>query len=259
MCILEKGYYAEMIIDYTDHYKNEEFKSVRVLLTIIVVLCCCQTWAAEPLVLVVGHWPPHINQAEQGGGTLTQSVQAVYKALGVEVEVRYDSWAAVVKSSVGEEFLLSYGWIKNDERAQVWHFSDPIDFSVPGLWVRTDFRASVTRYSDLAPYLVGVGKGYSYGNEFEKGKEQFRRADFLSEGEGFRMLVEGRISVLISERDVGQYYLSSKPEWAKQVYFLETPLLKPTGIHLVCSKKSPKCAGQIAQFNQGLRQVALAR
>ncbi len=203
--------------------------------------------------LVVGHWPPYINQAKTEEGLLTQEVLAIYRSAGIEPRLHYDSWRQVVTEGLKKPHHLSFGWVLNNQRQQGWHYSEPVYQSVIGLWVRNDFNQIISSYNDLDSYLVGVGKHYSYGQSFEDNKNRFRRAEFVLEGEGFRLLVEGRIDVFIGDQAVGEYFLARHHDWRERVYFMETPILDKADLHMVCSKNNPDCKAHLSQFNRALK------
>ncbi len=239
----------------------------RLVLLWLVSMCLGPVGAAEESIeavsglivptLVVGHWPPYINQAKPEQGLLTQEVLAIYRSVGIEPLLRYRSWAEVVNEGVKQANQLSFGWVLNDERQKHWLFSEPVYQSVIGLWVRNDFNQIVNDYQDLDSYLVGVGKHYSYGQSFEDNKNRFRRAEFVQEGEGFRLLVAGRIDVFIGDQAVGEYFLSRHKDWRERVYFLETSILDKAGLHMVCSKNNIECKQHLSLFNQALRAYKL--
>jgi polar amino acid transport system substrate-binding protein len=202
--------------------------------------------------LVVGHWPPYITQARPGEGRLTREVFDIYHASGLEPQLLFDSWKNVVYMRLKKPHHLSFGWVDNERRRQKWHFSKPIMETPVGLWVRNDFDQIITDYTQLGAYLVGVGKHYSYGQNFEDNKHRFRRAEFTEEGEGFRLLIEGRIDAFIGDEAVGKYFLSRHKDWQKRVYFLETPIFESVQQHMICEKANPRCLDHLQRFNQAL-------
>lgn len=213
-------------------------------------------WAEEPLplpTLSIGHWPPYIDQSSPSEGILSRIVLDVYYEAGIEPRVFFDSWTTVFREHLKKPHHLSYGWVKNRKRTKHWHYSDPITETGVGLWVRTDFDQLVTDYAHLKPYLIGVGTNTSYGQAFEDNKHTFRRAEFVQEGQGFRMLIEGRIDAFIGDRNIGEYYLSRHKNWQSKVYFLETPIFPSTPIHMVCEKENPDCLAHLERFNQALK------
>ena len=212
------------------------------------------TLAKESVTLAVGHWPPYINQARPGEGVLTRKVLAVYKSMGIQADLLFDGWVQVNDTHLHKPNFVSYGWVKNEQRLSLWHYSEPIGEIVAGLWVRNDFNQMITDYSQLNEYLIGVGKGYSYGQQFEDNKHRLKRADFVEEGEGFRLLIEGRIDVFIGDRLVGEYFLSRHKNWQELVYFQESPILEKTTLHLVCAKTDVECLEHIRHFNRAMQR-----
>lgn len=202
--------------------------------------------------LVVGHWPPYITQVRPGEGRLTREVFDIYHASGLEPSLLFDSWGNVLNKHLKKPHYLSFGWVDNESRRLKWYFSNPIMETSVGLWVRNDFDQIITDYEQLASYLVGVGKNYSYGQNFEDNKDRFRRAEFVEEGEGFRLLIEGRIDAFIGDEAVGKVFLSRHKDWQKHVYFLETPILDEVRLHMICNKTNPYCLDHLQRFNQAL-------
>jgi len=223
----------------------------------VLLLSLLSSWsiASEQLpkaTLAVGDWPPYITQMKPGEGRLTREVFNIYRSAGLEPRLLFGSWPDVTRVQLKKPHHLSFGWVDNEVRKQKWLFSKPIIETPVGLWVRSDFDQIITNYSQLNSYLVGVGQNYSYGQRFEDNKDRFRRAEFVEEGEGFRLLIKGRIDVFIGDKAVGKYFLSRHENWQKRVYFLETPILDKTRLHLICEKSNPDCLHHIQRFNQAL-------
>lgn len=215
----------------------------------------CLAEETPPLpTLSIGHWPPYIDQSSPSEGILSRIVLDVYHEAGIEPRVTFDSWANVFQDHLKKPHHLSYGWVKNSERAKNWYYSDPIAETGVGLWVRTEFNQPITDYAHLKPYLIGVGRNTSYGQAFEDNKHTFRRAEFAQEGQGFGMLIAGRIDAFIGDRNIGEYYLSRHKNWQSKVYFLETPIFPAAPMYMVCEKKNLDCLPHLKRFNQALKQ-----
>ncbi len=229
---------------------------LRPLLTVILLLASSVSRGGEVLsspTLIVGHWPPYIDQSTPREGILTRQVLDVYHEAGVTPQLVFSSWTGVVDEGLKKPHHLSFGWVKNTERIKAWHYSDAITEKVVGLWVRTTFNQPITDYIHLKPYLIGVSRHTSYGQEFEDNKHIFRKAEFVKEGQGFGLLIEGRIDGFIGDKGVGEYYLSRHQNWQSKVYFLNTPIFPNTTLHTVCEKSNPDCLKQLARFNRALR------
>ncbi len=231
---------------------------LRSLFTItVLLLLSCSTLGEEGSpspTLIVGHWPPYIDQSSPSEGMLTRLVLDVYQEAGIVPKLTFASWTDVIKEGLKKPDHLSFGWVKNSERLKGWHYSDAITETAVGLWVRTTFNQSITDYEHLGPYLIGVSRYTSYGQEFEDNKHRFRKAEFVREGQGFVMLIEGRIDGFIGDKGIGEYYLSRHQNWQSKVYFLDTPIFPNTPLHMVCEKTNSDCLKHITQFNLALKR-----
>ncbi|MGH1370910.1 MAG: substrate-binding periplasmic protein [Cellvibrionaceae bacterium] len=223
------------------------------LLLLIPIACWGEAASLEP-TLAVGHWPPYIDQSAPSEGILARRVLDIYQEAGIAPRLVFGSWTEVVEQHLKKPNHLSFGWVKNSERLKKWHYSDAIMETVVGLWVRTTFNQPVTDYTHLKPYLVGVSRYTSYGQEFEENKHIFRKAEFVKEGQGFSMLIDGRIDAFIGDPSIGEYYLSRHQDWQSKVYFLRTPIFSTTSLHMICEKSHPDCLKHIEQFNRALKR-----
>ena len=142
----------------------------------------------------------------------------------------------------------------NDERAKVYHFSDPFYRVFVGLIARRD--AGVDSYSkleDLKPYRIGVCRGWANSEEFDA-------ADYLSKDVAknptinIQKILRNRIDMMVAAFGIFRYELNQVNGDISQFTFMKPPLAEHA-LYLLGSRKVPDGAQLIADFNRGLREI----
>ena len=113
----------------------------------------------------------------------------------------------------------------------------------------------------MSKYNIGVGKGYSTNDEFDK-------ADYLNKvfvpttPQVLKMLWLGHLDLAVGGLEYSGYYLDqidSEPKFRgiKDDIILMKPPLKRRYAYMVISKKTPDYAKKLKDFNIGMREIML--
>ena len=134
-------------------------------------------WAAEPrkLVLLIAESNATNTPQVPYNPMFQQAVAYVEKELHLQFEYRRYPWKRLLQS-LNEGEGLAFGLSKTRERAQTLHFSLPAFATHVWLVVRSDQAFAFSRLADLQGKTVGMVRGSTYGDEFEKAKLEINNA-----------------------------------------------------------------------------------
>jgi len=204
--------------------------------------------------LDVGDWPPYISF--ESPGVLQLVVDEIFAKVGVETKHLQKSWVRA-EFDIDNNDAYSYGWIRNSEREDKWHFSDPV-MSITNVFVSRKSKPIIwNELNDLKPYVIATARGYSYGNDFDKLKPQLKIFETNTENIGIKMLIHGRVDMVVIDSIVAKQILSDNhtPQEAAQLHFAMNKPVTESKLHFVCSIKNVACPQWIARFNAGLARL----
>jgi polar amino acid transport system substrate-binding protein len=219
-----------------------------------VVLCCSALLArAETLVAIDNANPPFMYQQDgQPMGIYPRMLRAIFDRLGEPLNIQAMPWKrALLRGASGE---LGIGGIyKNAERLEVFDYSEPIFEERLLLYVHRDRPFPFQRTEDLHGKRIGVIRGWSYTEEFDRAVRtgQIEAQEGSSDESNLRKLASGRLDAVIAIELAGQRLLEHPG--LEQLEALPQPLsINPT--YLVFAKQ----AGQqelLRRFDQVLQDM----
>lgn len=137
----------------------------------IPLLLSTASWAAEPRkqVLLIAESNATNTPQVPYNPIFQQAVAYVEKELHLQFEYRRYPWKRLLQS-LNEGEGLAFGLSKTKERAQTLHFSLPAFATRVWLVVRSDQTFAFSHLADLQGKTVGMVRGSTYGDEFDKAK-----------------------------------------------------------------------------------------
>ncbi|BBB67610.1 hypothetical protein UNDYM_3357 [Undibacterium sp. YM2] len=157
-------------------------------------------WAAEPrkLVLLIAESNATNTPQVPYNPIFQQAVAYVEKELHLQFEYRRYPWKRLLQS-LNEGEGLAFGLSKTRERAQTLHFSLPAFATHVWLVVRSDQAFAFSRLADLQGKTVGMVRGSTYGDEFEKAKSELLliEEDLYSLPSRLKKLLNRRTDVML--------------------------------------------------------------
>jgi ABC-type amino acid transport substrate-binding protein len=121
------------------------------------------------------------------------TVAYVQRELGYPFEVRRYPWNRLLQNLNNGEGL-AFGLSKNQERLQTLHFSEPVYANYIWLVTRSDAVFPFAGVRDLRGKSLGVTRGTSYGDEFD------RQKNLAFEIEEDSYALESRLNKLVNRR-----------------------------------------------------------
>lgn len=125
---------------------------------------------AQPQITVAsGEWPPITGETTNSGGFCTHIAKEAFKLQGYQLRIDYYPWKRSYKSVKDGQHEVSLCWIKNEQRVKDVTFSKtPIMTMKKVLFHRIDHPIEWDSIKDLKNYTIGVTRGYSYGDSFDR-------------------------------------------------------------------------------------------
>lgn len=204
--------------------------------------------------MVTVEWAPHYGADLPENGLTTALVKAAFKAAGHNAEVEFIPWKRALKEVREGLHDVVMGAYFNEERAEIYHMSDPI-YSLdlvfvarPGLGIR-----KYESLQDLKKYRIGITRGFA-------NSEAFDAADYLDKHVAstptlnIRKLFRGRIDLAVMNYDLFRYNANREGFCVGNVEYLEPPLNTPF-LHIMASREIGDGEEIINDFNKGLQAI----
>jgi ABC-type amino acid transport substrate-binding protein len=144
--------------------------------------------AAEPHIvpLLIGDTLDERGKPRPVTGAKRKLLDAVERELGIVFELRMYPWARAERYAL-EGAGLIYGLPKTADRLRTLRYSEPA--SDRNLWLvtRSDATFDFNTLEDLRGKSVGIVRGYSYGEEFDRARGKLFRTDEDISSRGTRL------------------------------------------------------------------------
>ena len=228
---------------------------------IIIAMCLLfssvnGTTAQEKTVNIVSlSWPPYYDQYLPDYGLSGKIIAAAYASQGWKVNFFVRAWVNSLEKVKKGEFDAVANAYFTDERAQIYHYSEPFLECPIVFFKRKDQPITWKNYEDLKPYRIGIVRGYANPDAFEK-------ADFLTKRVArdpvlnFKKLLLKQVDLIVSEKFVGSHILLTKlPGHEKKLIEPITPPLDTNKLYIIFSKKVSDIQPKIGAFNAGLEII----
>jgi len=176
---------------------------------------------------------------------------------GIKATLKFEPWKRV-EANIEKNNAVSFGWYLNEERAEKWFFSDEIIKGQVVFAVRKERDIKWNSLKDLKPFRIGVTRGYTSGDAFDKMMPELRIDIANSDEINLKKLIMKRIDMFTVDPVVGARLLRTlfTPEQRLQIKFMTKKPISSLGVHLVCSKTNGMGKYYIIKFNQGFQIIS---
>ncbi|MCK7615639.1 transporter substrate-binding domain-containing protein [Roseibium sp. CAU 1639] len=177
-------------------------------------------------------------------------VEEVFRRKGLAAEIIYVPWTRAMSDTKNGLSPVLLSCARSEERAEYFHFSEPISRDTYGLYFRRGFELpEISGLSDIIGQRVASVHGYvSLAKLHEIGADPI---EVPSETTGFKMLALSRIDFLFSGKEATDFFLKQSG-MSGEFDFHEIEYLE---YHLCLSKKHPEAGALLQPFNDGLAEV----
>ena len=211
--------------------------------------------ANDKIVIAVDdNYPPYMyGTTEKAKGLYPALIEQVFVRTGIEVEVRPLPWEMALKSA--EEGHAAIGGLyKNNARLEIYDYSEPLFEERLSVYVKKGRAFDFTQLSDLQGKIIGLTRGWSYGEEFDAARKDYNftvEEDISNEG-NFRKLVSDKIDCLILDQ-VAASRIIHRENLGDQVEKLDNPAAV-NHTYIAFAKHLEK-QGVLNRFNQVLEDM----
>ena len=171
------------------------------------------THAEEPKQLTVfvdNSYPPYMYElgALEAEGLYPRLIEEAAKRTSYHLEIKAYPWKRALALGAAGTGAVG-GAYMNDERLRVYDYSEPLYEESLVLFINKDRPFEFDDVADLEGRIVGVNRGWSYGQKFDEARERelFTVSIKNSPEENFQLLALGRIDCVILDKLSGNSYV----------------------------------------------------
>ena len=176
-------------------------KKIIIMCTTTLLFCCfCDLGLGEELIIFGNHnKPPKVFQKnKKAQGILVDITRYIEKKTGDTFNIRLYPWKRAynnAKDSKGGIIGLS----KTEERLKIFDYSEVMYYDDIFLVVKKEKKFKFENFKDLKGKTLGIGRGGSYGDDFEQGKRSgsFKIEEDNAPPQRLRKLLKGRIDAAL--------------------------------------------------------------
>jgi polar amino acid transport system substrate-binding protein len=185
------------------------------LRSVLMLLMCLVAWAQhssakEPVLRACGHPaapPMSWDQDGQLTGVCVAAARRAFAAVGMTLEVEPPMpWARCLRMVETGEVDVNLCGFANDKRLEhAVMVEPPVGHNEAVLIVRRDSALVYKSWADLNGLRIGMGRGVSFGEEFDAYLAQHTQFDLaISEAHNLQKLLLGRLDAVVTARHAGQ-------------------------------------------------------
>lgn len=226
-------------------------------LLIIGLLLCIATplFANERVVRIVNSpWQPYFADELPHHGMVGEIITQAYQSSGFTVQFMQVPWPRAMKwIAIGKADAAATAYY-TPARAKLFQFSQPYMTSPVVIFKKKNDFIQWESIRDLMGYDIGIISGNSYSLSFDTADE-LQKHIFYDETQLLKVLVKGRVDMVLLDKYVGAYLLSKKlPEYLELIDVAPRPLaVNP--LHLLFSRQSDNVDAKLEAFNNGLNKI----
>ncbi len=162
----------------------------------------------EKLIIVVGDaCPPYMyGSMEKAKGLYSVIIKEIFATVGIDTTVLSYPWKRAFIMAKNGEAVVG-GIFKTEERLKIFDYTDYIYEEKLSIYVKKGNTFHYNSISDLKGKLVGVNRGWSYGEVFDNAAKKgiFKTQEVDSNISNLKNLILGRIDcVIIGKLSVDQ-------------------------------------------------------
>jgi polar amino acid transport system substrate-binding protein len=234
-------------------------KKLKSIFAVIFASSCVISISAQNKIIIAvdEENPPFMyrdSTSDAAAGLYPVLINAVFEKAGIPVTVKPFPWKRVL--SMGENGEAGIGGIyKNAKRLEIFDYSDQLFVERLVIYTRKGEPVNYTGINSLKGKKVAIIRGWSYGDDFDKGKTSglFSVDEAQSDEIGFqKMLTYKNVDCVVAVEESGEKILSRlgiKDKVQKE----KTPLAEsPTFV--VFAKKANRQT-DIRSFNKALKDM----
>jgi len=203
----------------------------------------------KTIYAVTESWAPYMSPDLLNQGFLSELLVEALKQKGYKTSISFIAWARAVRNvQIGRADIL-IGAYYTDERAKFLAYSHPITEVQDVLFCKKESKISYKELTDLKQYQIGVIRGASYGDAFNKAT--FLKKQIVTKNDlNITKLMKGRIDLLAGPKDIINFILRKEyPDLVGLIVSINPPLSR-NKIYIGFSKMVDGYQERLKAFNE---------
>lgn len=209
---------------------------------------------AETIQVMGDESPPYMGKSLANQGYLAAVVHEAMARQGIETQTSIVPWARAIQAVKIGKAPIILGVFFTQERTEFLAFSNPVHFNQTGIFSLKSRKIRYSKLQDLSRYKIGVVRGSSYGEQFDKAN-YLDKYEVVKDIQNANMLLRQRLDLFAGSIDV-QWYLIDlhAPDGRDKIETLK-PVLSSRALHIGFSRFYPGFERLLKQFNAGLASM----
>lgn len=210
--------------------------------------------AEEIVNLATLVWRPYIGPDLPAGGPVTEIAVRAFEYAGYTTTVAYLPWIEAITRTASNEFDAIYPAYYSDDRADIFHISDPLLASPVILCARTGTTIqSFAMLQQLKPYRIGIVEGYANAIKFDQAN-YLNKFTGQSDYSNMTDLANGYLDMVCIDKMVCVDMIESNPETLGSLddYIFITPKLGVRDMYLMLPKTDGQAEQRVTKVNAAL-------
>ena len=233
----------------------------------ITVALSCDKPISNLVQITTEEYPPFTTKNLKHYGLLSHIVTEAFLLEDIKVEYIFLPAARALYTTEAGQADGTLPWAERAGRETNFLYSDPIlDVGWESFFFRTDSKFNwdpeQKDYGALKDLTIGAIISYDYGEEFQKAEKNkvINVIRVRSLKQLFKMLLSGRINILISKKLVAEYTLQTEFTHTQALQLDSTPENRdrPSYDYLLFSKKKPTAQYYLNALNNGLKKLRIS-
>jgi len=229
-------------------------KSISVFVIILSLISSVNLlFADDKLIFVCEEFPPY--EYLQDGiatGMDIKIINAICKKAGLSYEIKFYPWERCIRMSKEGKADVIFALIKNTERLGYLKYPDlPISYEKRVVLSLKSHTEQIKSILDLKGKTIGVVRGYSYGDDFDK-DTSFNRDISVSSESLINKLNSKRYDLIAINEYVAKYLISERswPNYKVHPYIITNGFL-----YSAFSLKSEIAMSSFKRYNDALNAI----
>lgn len=199
-------------------------------------------------------WEPYIGERLVANGFGGALLREAFRRAGCEVDFTFMPWVRALKDvELGKYDAVGFGY-RSAARQATYIYSVPYAESVLGFARLRGSDAAFDSLEDLAPYRIGVVRGFVNTPEFDS-LENLHKEEVKNERMNVKKLLNGRVDLIVIDEFILQHLLQTQfPDRVGDVEFLEPPLAVHP-LHLMFTRQRASSASLVHDFDRAIEAM----
>jgi len=212
---------------------------------------------AETLKIATLDREPYTGHSLKGGGFCSEIVTEVFRKAGYTVKIDFITWDKAIDEGTKGNYDAVFPEYYSKERIKDFTYSNFFTNSLLGFYQRKGSNIKYKTIRDLAPYKIGVIKGYANTEEFDKAT-YLKKIESDSDEENLRKLAMGELDLIVIDKLVAQHLISTKMSGETGKLVSVEPPLQIQPLFVIFPKKLSQSDKRLKDFNKALDELTKA-